>query len=104
MTKRQSPIDLAETVSHIVGIETDGKGNRMIVRATFHDGELKRWDVPVRCTSRNVKAEFANVVMTVFATSEEGARFAAIDKITDKYLRHQNKRTTWVVTGEPVES
>jgi hypothetical protein len=41
--------------------------------------------------------------MCVFACNEEKAKWAAIEKIEDKYLRHQNKQTTWVIDGEPVE-
>jgi hypothetical protein len=40
----------------------------------------------------------------VFATGAQEARLAAIDKMADKYLRHQNKRTRWEVTGELVEA
>jgi len=40
----------------------------------------------------------------VFASSAQEARLAAIDKMTDKYLRHQNRRTRWEVTGEPMEA
>jgi hypothetical protein len=37
-------------------------------------------------------------------TSLEGAKDAAVAKMIDKYMRHQNKRTRWIVTGEPMES
>jgi hypothetical protein len=42
-------------------------------------------------------------IMIVFAATCHGAAIAAIEKIEEKYLRHQNKQTTWIVDGEPVE-
>jgi len=76
---------------------------------TIHRGELKRYSVPVRCAShRNIwrtedgrKTDRAEVL--VFATSKSKAKIAAVEKMADKYLRHQNKQTYWVVTGEPEE-
>jgi len=40
----------------------------------------------------------------VLATGEQEARLAAIDKMADKYLRHQNKHTRCEVTDDPVEA
>jgi hypothetical protein len=39
----------------------------------------------------------------VFATNTEDAKTAAVEKMIDKYLRHQSKRTTWIAVGEPEE-
>jgi ABC-type iron transport system FetAB ATPase subunit len=69
--------------------------------ATIHDGELKRYAVLVRCTShRNI---IWNPEVLVFATNAEDAKAAAVEKMIDKYLRHQSKRTTWITVGEPKE-
>jgi len=65
--------------------------------------DLRRWLVPVRCTSNN-KIVPPEPGVYVLATSEQEARSAAIDKMADKYLRHQNMRTRWEVTREPVEA
>ena len=73
------------------------------VKPNIHRGELRRWLVPVRCTS-NSKIVPPEPGVYVFATSEQEARLAAIDKMADKYLRHQNKRTRWEVTGDPMEA
>jgi hypothetical protein len=80
------------------------------MKTTFHRGDLRRWSVPVRCVSRPHKiwqlpdgSMTDRCEMIVFATSKIGACDAAVDKIVDKYLRHQNKHTKWVVTGEPEE-
>jgi ABC-type iron transport system FetAB ATPase subunit len=73
----------------------------MSMRLTIHDGELKRYAVLVRCTShRNV---IWNPEVLVFATNAEDAKAAAVEKMIDKYLRHQSKRTTWITVGEPKE-
>jgi hypothetical protein len=73
----------------------------MSIRLTVHDGELKRYAVSVRCTSHQ------NIIWTsevlVFATNTEDAKTAAVEKMIDKYLRHQSKRTTWIAVGEPEE-
>jgi hypothetical protein len=62
--------------------------------------EMDRWCVPVRCTShKNIWTPENGVV--VFACGAEGAKLAAIDKMQDKYLRHQDKFTEWEVIGEP---
>jgi hypothetical protein len=79
------------------------KKRERAVKLTIHRDELKRWLVPVRCTS-NSKILPPEPGVYVFASSAEEARLAAIDKMADKYLRHQNKRTRWEVTGEPVEA
>ena len=73
------------------------------MKLSVHQGELRRWLVPVRCTS-NSKIVPPESGIYVFATSEQEARLAAIDKMADKYLRHQNKHTRWEVTGDPVEA
>jgi hypothetical protein len=79
------------------------KKRERAVKLTIHRDELKRWLVPVRCTS-NSKIVPPEPGVYVFATGAQEARLAAIDKMADKYLRHQNKRTRWEVTGEPVEA
>jgi hypothetical protein len=64
------------------------------------DGELNRFVVPVRC----VKPEgIEPTTVIVFSDTKEDAREAATEKMMDKYLRHQNLQTEWVVTGEPQE-
>jgi hypothetical protein len=73
------------------------------VKFTNHRGDLRRWLVPVRCTS-NSKIVSPEPGVYVFATSQQEARLGAIDKMADKYLRHQNKHTRWEVTGEPIEA
>jgi hypothetical protein len=73
------------------------------MRVSVHAGdELKRWVVQVRCTSHKDiwTPEFG---VTVFATTARGAREAAVEKMQDKYLRHQDLKTTWEVVGKPVE-
>jgi hypothetical protein len=75
----------------------------LAVKLTIHRGELRRWIVPVRCTS-NSKIVSLEPGVYVFAVSEQEARLAAIDKMEDKYRRHQNKHTRWEVTGDPVEA
>ena len=70
---------------------------------------MRRWSVPVRCVShsriwRTENGGMSNrAIMIVFAATCHGAAIAAIEKIEEKYLRHQNKQTTWIVDGEPVE-
>jgi hypothetical protein len=54
----------------------------------------------VRCIE---PAGIEPVTVTVFSGSKQGAREAATEKMKDKYLRHQNLETKWVVAGEPVE-
>jgi hypothetical protein len=80
---------------------TNKKDDEMSIRLTVHDGELKRYAVSVRCTSHQ------NIIWTsevlVFATNTEDAKTAAVEKMIDKYLRHQSKRTTWIAVGEPEE-
>jgi hypothetical protein len=80
------------------------------MKATFHQGELKRYSVPVRCVShRNIwtcedgSKTSGPIDVLVFATNKSGAQVAAIEKMVDKYLRHQNKHTEWIVTGQPKE-
>jgi hypothetical protein len=74
----------------------------MKLKLTIHSGELKRFTVLVRCTSHeNIWTPEGGV--DVFATGKDEARAAAVEKMCDKYLRHQNLRTDWIVTGEPVE-
>ena len=76
---------------------------------TIHHGELRRWSVAVRCVShsriwRTENGGMTNrATMVVFAPDKNNAALAACEKIEDKFLRHQNKQTTWVVAGEPVE-
>ncbi len=64
------------------------------------NANMKRFDVPVRCIE---PAGIEPVTVTVFSGSKQGAREAATEKMKDKYLRHQNLETKWVVAGEPVE-
>ena len=83
------------------------------MKLIFHPGNdepMGRWFVPLRCTSNKkvMPPEFDGVNpetmgVTVFACGAEGAKLAAVEKATDKYLRHQNKHTRWAVTGEPEE-
>jgi hypothetical protein len=74
------------------------------MRLIIHPGdgsEMARWFVPLRCTSHKGLLPPEGTGVTVFACGADGAKLAAVEKATDKYLRHQNKRTRWVVTGEP---
>jgi hypothetical protein len=74
------------------------------MRLTIHHGELRTYCVPIRCTSHPkflAQGDDGDFVL-VFATSIEGAKLAAVDKMVDKYLRHRNIETTWVITGEPL--
>ena len=73
------------------------------MKLTIHRGELRRWLVPVRCTSDS-KIVQPEPGVYVFAISEQEARLGAIDKMADKYLRNQDRHTRWEVTGEPVEA
>jgi hypothetical protein len=52
---------------------------------SLHQGELKRYCVPVRCASHPKIWKPSPGVM-VFATSIRGAKFAAVEKMADKYL------------------
>ena len=76
------------------------------MKLTIHDtteGELGTWLVPIRCTSHpkfKAQGDDGSFVI-VFATSAKGAKSAAVDKMQDKYLRHRDTMTKWVVTGEP---
>jgi hypothetical protein len=79
------------------------KKRERAVKFTIQRGELRCWLVPVRCMS-NSKIVPPEPGVYVFASSAQEARLAAIDKMTDKYLRHQNRRTRWEVTGEPMEA
>jgi hypothetical protein len=66
---------------------------------------MKRYQVPVasvRPLGLKAQGELGDFVL-VFAGDETAACFVAIDKMRDKYLRHQNMDTEWKVTGEPVE-
>jgi hypothetical protein len=70
------------------------------MRLTIHGSELKRYSVPVRCTSH---ISIPQNSVLVFAIDPRDAKEAAIEKLVDKYLRHQNKRTFWTTVGEPQE-
>lgn len=74
----------------------------MSVKVTFHDGVLKRWSVGVRCVSHRYIPPNDDCV--VFACSPEEADAAACDKMQDKWLRHQNKRTRWIVVRAAEEA
>jgi hypothetical protein len=72
----------------------------MTGKVTLHEGDFEQWVVQVRCTSHpNIWTPEDGV--TVFAGNKQEAREAAVDKMADKYLRHQNLQTTWEVVGEP---
>jgi hypothetical protein len=70
----------------------------MIVRLTVHEGGLKRFAVPLRSLTGQGDAE-----CIVFASSIVHAGPAAVEKMKDKWLRHQNKHTRWKVIGKIVE-
>jgi hypothetical protein len=74
------------------------------MRLIIHPGdgsEMARWFVPLRCTSHKRLLPPEGTGVTVFACGAERAKIAAVEKATDKYLRHQNKHTRWAVTGKP---
>jgi hypothetical protein len=58
-------------------------------------GELKRFSVPLRSLTGQ-----DDVQCLVFACRIEDAGPAAIEKMRDKWLRHQNKHTDWRVIGQ----
>jgi hypothetical protein len=79
------------------------RSEEMEMKVTFQEGDLKRYCVPVRCTSHpDIWTPEPGVY--VFAGDEAGAREAAVEKMQDKYLRHQSTTTEWEVTGDPVEN
>lgn len=66
----------------------------MTVRLTVHDGELKRFVVPLRSLTGQGDYE-----CIVFASRMEDAGEIAVDKMQEKYLRRQNRHTQWQVIG-----
>jgi 1,2-phenylacetyl-CoA epoxidase PaaB subunit len=75
----------------------------MTMKATFHSGGFTRWSVRVQCISHpEIRYNDANVC-SVFAGDARNAKLAAIEKMRDKFLRKQNKKTVWMVVGEPWE-
>lgn len=67
---------------------------------TIHvGGEMKRYHVRMSSLTGQGEAD-----CYVFATSVEHAKEAAIDKMRDKWLRHQDKITEWEVIGDVVEN
>jgi hypothetical protein len=57
--------------------------------------ELKRFFVPLRSLTGQ-----GDVECLVFACRIEDAGPAAIEKMRDKWLRHQNEQTDWRVIGQ----
>ena len=91
----------------LVGAPQALHGDELVTtsKVTIHGGELRRYSVPVRCTShKGILLKPEDIDVFVFSTNPEDAKIAACEKMTDKYLRHQNKRTRWMVIGEPQES
>ena len=67
-------------------------------------GELKRYAVKVACIHPRNIAQPAGGAVTVFALNTTAARYAAIQKMKERYLVHQNLRTQWVTVGDPEEA
>jgi hypothetical protein len=57
--------------------------------------ELKRFSVPLRSLTGQ-----GDVECLVFVVRIEDAGPAAIEKMRDKWMRHQNKQTDWRVIGQ----
>jgi hypothetical protein len=62
---------------------------------------MKRYAVTVKCTTplRPVRQAYGDSLRTdvlVFAGSPEQARVAAVEKMRDKWLRHQDLKTDWI--------
>jgi hypothetical protein len=79
----------------------DKKSRRELhgVRVTLHHGELKRYEVDVESKTRDSRIQKAyhgtRTNVLVFATNREDARAAAVEKMEDKWYRHQGLRTKW---------
>jgi hypothetical protein len=82
-------------ITYRLKAKTANKGVTMPVRWTVHKDELKRFSVPLRSMTGQGDAE-----CVVFASGVKQAGPAAIEKMKDKWLRHQNKRTRWHVIGK----
>ena len=77
----------------------------MSVKVTFHSGEMHRYSVLCKCrdaavrsiwsVKEELKKDHVEVECVVFASSLRDARKAAIEKMTDKLLRHRNVRSHW---------
>jgi hypothetical protein len=71
----------------------------MTIRQSTHGGQLKRYEVDVECKTRDSRVQQAyhgtRTNVLVFATSREHARATAVEKMTDKWYRHQGVRTEW---------
>ncbi len=71
----------------------------MTIKVTVHRGELKRYEVDVECKTRDSRVQKAHngarTNVLVFATNRKDARTAAVEKMKDKWYRHQGLRTKW---------
>jgi hypothetical protein len=69
------------------------------IKLTVHRGELKRYEVDVECKTQDSRVKKAyngtHTNVLVFATNPEDARAAAVEKMRDKWSRHQCLRTKW---------
>jgi hypothetical protein len=63
------------------------------MKATFHRGELKRYEVLCKSSDRLISDPGVRVL--VFATGPEEAREAAVEKMKDKWYRHRSMITHW---------
>lgn len=61
---------------------------------------MRRYDVKVECLSH---PHLKQATVTVFAGTATHATHMAIEKIADKYARHQSLDTRWIVIDDPVE-
>ena len=71
----------------------------MTIKLSVHRGELRRYEVDVECKTRDSRVLKAyngtHTNVPVFATNRKDARAAAVEKIKDKWYRHQGLRTKW---------
>jgi hypothetical protein len=61
--------------------------------------ELVTRDPGIRCRVSRAYGGEAKTRMAVFADSPEDAREAAIEKVQDKWLRHQELTTYWIANA-----
>jgi hypothetical protein len=70
-----------------------------VIKATIHRGAMKRYEVDMECKTSDSRVEKAysgrRTNVLVFATNREDARAAAVEKMEDKWYRHQGLRAKW---------
>jgi hypothetical protein len=69
---------------------------------------MMRFVVDVECLTRSPPVRKAyrgkRTKVLVFAHDRTDARFAAVHKMTDKWLRHRNMQTRWRARGAVTEA